>query len=88
MSTVQTDKAILKILSINLSRLKAESGWSYRDLEGMTGDSFMTIHAVVTGKSMPGAGVLSRLAEAFGVSVDSLLTAPSRREKEKAVSGR
>lgn len=70
---MQSDEKLLKIISANLSMLKDEHGYSIRDLADITGDSPMTLFNTLSGKHMPRSGVLIRMAEAFRVSVDSLL---------------
>lgn len=42
-----------------------------------------TIERIAKGKHMPGAGLLARLAEALGVTVDDLLSSPPRKKIEK-----
>lgn len=83
---MQPDKKLLEYISANLTRLKDERGLSYKAIADMTGDPVMTIHNAIIGKNMPGTGVLARLAEAFGVSVDELIQKPTRQRKvEKTV---
>lgn len=57
----------------NLKRLLGECGISQRELSRKTGDPIMTINDVVNGRTMPGAGILARIAEALSVSVDAIL---------------
>jgi transcriptional regulator with XRE-family HTH domain len=57
-----------------LDRLCRERGWTYRELSRRSGVSYQSISDIRLGKTRdPGATVLARLADALGVSVDTLL---------------
>lgn len=68
-----TDTEVKRRVSANLKRHLDRSGISQRELARRTGDPVTTLSGAITGKSVPGAGVLTRLASVFGVSVDALL---------------
>jgi len=72
MSTVN-DKTTRIVLAANIQKLMAARDWSVRELSRQTTDPVMTIHNTISGKSLPRAGVLTRIADAFGVTVDQLL---------------
>lgn len=72
MSTVTDDEA-KTTLSANVVRLMGERGWRQIDLANATGENEMTISNVCRGKHAPRAGLLQRIAEALGVSIDALL---------------
>jgi transcriptional regulator with XRE-family HTH domain len=59
----------------NLRRLRARQGLSLEKLANLSGVSRGMIGQVETGKSTPTVGLLSRLAEALGVELVSLLLA-------------
>lgn len=69
-----SDAEVKTRVSANLKRHLDRSGISQRELARRTGDPVTTISGAITGKSVPGAGVLTRLASVFGVSVDDLLS--------------
>lgn len=78
------DTETLKRISHNVSRLLAEREWTQAQLAAETEETEMNISRVVRGRNMPGAGLLSRIAEAFGVAVDDLLKPTSRFSKKTA----
>lgn len=80
MSTV-TDNEAKRNLSTNLRRMLAERDWSVRDLAERTGDPVMTLHDSISGKALPRGGVLTRLADAFSVRVDDLLSATKEKTR-------
>ena len=43
-----------------------------------------TIERIEKGINMPGAGLLARLAEALGVTVDALISPPSKKKLSRA----
>lgn len=58
----------------NLRRLRARSGLSLEKLAGISGVSRGMIGRIEMGRSTPTVGLLSRLAEALGVQLVSLIT--------------
>jgi transcriptional regulator with XRE-family HTH domain len=82
MSTV-TDQAAKSRVAENVSRLLEERKMSQQALANATGENKMMISRVVRGEHVPGIGLISRIAEAFGVSIDALLSDhPSRSHKK------
>lgn len=55
-----------------------------RWLADATDESAMRISLYVNGRKMPGAGVLARIAEALGVTVDDLLSRPTKNGRKKS----
>jgi transcriptional regulator with XRE-family HTH domain len=84
MSTVLTDTEAKTIIGENVSRFLAARGWSQAKLAVETKENEMTISRVVRGKNVPGAGLLSRIAEALNVSTEDLLRAPERKSRRTA----
>lgn len=82
MSTVLTDKQTLRNLSRNLRSLLESREMSQADLARASGEVEMQISRYVRGIQMPGAGVLSRLADALDVRADDLI-----REKNLVEAG-
>ncbi len=66
------DKVVLAVLSANLTMLLESKGWTIRELSSHTDDSISTLHGILSGKSLPRAGLLKRMADAFGITVDEL----------------
>ena len=72
MSRLRFDAAFLR-------RLRTSRGWKLRDLERRTGLSNAYLSQLETGRtSNPGINAVVALAEAFKVSVESLLSYPAR----------
>ena len=74
MSTVMTDEQTIKNIAENVARLLEEKGMSQAELARATKESEMNISRLVRGTNMPGAAMLSRVADALGVSVDYLIS--------------
>lgn len=72
-------------LSANITRLLKDRGWNQKELSERTEQTNATISRTVNGLNVPGAVVLSRIAEALDVSIDRLL-APPPAEKTLANS--
>lgn len=81
MSTV-TDQAAKSRVAENVARLLAEHGMSQQALANKTGENKMMISRVVRGEHDPGIGLISRIAEAFGMSIDELLSDQSRSKNK------
>jgi transcriptional regulator with XRE-family HTH domain len=70
-----TDRDIRRRIAENVTYYLEVRGLSRRDLAKKTGDSPSSIARVASGKHTAGAGVVVRVADALGVSVDRLLVA-------------
>lgn len=68
-----TDQDIRARIATNVARLLEVRGMSRRDLAKVTGDPHATIARVACGKHTAYTGVVVRVAEALGVTVDRLL---------------
>ena len=79
-----TDSEVLKNLSLNVQRLLADRQMSQSDLARKTGDPQPTISRMLRCQQMPNIAILSRIAEAFDVSLDRLVAAPQKLEKTSA----
>ena len=81
-----SDDQTLKNISTNLRRLLAAHEVSQNGLAREIEESPTRINQYVQGKKMPGAGVLTRIAEFFSVSTDELIghTVAKRRRKKSA----
>lgn len=71
-----TDYETLGNIAANLLRLLSEHDLSQNGLARDIGESPTRINQYAQGKKMPGAGVLSRIADRFGVSTDDLINPP------------
>lgn len=67
-----TDEQVKVNVAANLRRLLADRGLSQRQLAVLTGDNEMTISNACRGVHVPGAGIITRIAEALDVSTDRL----------------
>ena len=71
MQTVLTDEQALEAIAYNVRRYRGDR--SYSDVARISKTYRAPIVRGEKGRHMPGAGLLSRLAEALGVTVDDLL---------------
>lgn len=83
---VLTDEQTKRNIAANVSRLQGDL--SYGELArrcSLPTDRIYpsAIQRIARGESMPGAGLLARLAEALGVSVDDLISTPKRGSGKK-----
>lgn len=76
MSTVKSNEEVAANIRDNALRLLEEKGWSQRRLARETGDPHMSIVNVLSGEHTPNSGIVSRIAEALGVSMDALADTP------------
>lgn len=79
-----SDDQTKAVLADNIQHLMKVSGKSQRALARETKDPLMTINGIVRGKHMPGAGVLTRIAEALGTTVEKLLTSSRKKTRKSA----
>lgn len=68
-----TDKQALHRISRNMRRLREESGLSMAALAKKIGDYPTSIKRIEDELSMPGVGLLTRISEALGVTLNDLL---------------
>jgi transcriptional regulator with XRE-family HTH domain len=77
---VRRDREIAAIVAENVDRLRTMRDLSLRDLSKLTGDSVATLARVASVDSRDPyptrMGVIVRLAEALGVTVNALLIRP------------
>jgi transcriptional regulator with XRE-family HTH domain len=78
-----SDEMAKRVLAANIQARLATLGMSQRALARETGDALMTINGVVRGQHMPGAGLLTRIADALDTSIEGLLT-PRKRKSQKS----
>ena len=72
-----TDKEVSQAISRNVARLRGARSKYWLAKQAQT----TTIHVsrIERGLRVPGPGMLSRLAQALGVTVDTLLEAPKKK---------
>lgn len=70
---MQSDEQVKGNIAANVRRLLTARGWSQFDLSRKTGEKQPTINRICNGKNIPSAAILSRIAEAFDVSIDRLV---------------
>lgn len=83
---VLSDIDALANIAANLSRLRNGKSYSQLARECSTEEETAypaTIERIEKGRNMPGAGLLSRLAEVLGVSTDDMLADPPKRNPRK-----
>ena len=85
MSTVSDDETKHNIAA-NIRRLLTVRNQSQNGLANAIGESPTRINQYAQGKKMPGAGVLTRIAEEFKVSLDELISPPPAFRGRKKVS--
>ncbi len=76
-----TDEEARQVVSENLRRLRGER--TLLEVGRSCQTSAGAIQQIERGKRMPGAGLLTRLAATFGVSIDELMR-PARKTKKTA----
>jgi transcriptional regulator with XRE-family HTH domain len=79
---VVSDEDALKNIARNMARLRGEK--SYSDIARQVGTFPANISKIEKGEHMPGAALLSRIAEALGVTVDHLLRNGTDRKPRRA----
>jgi transcriptional regulator with XRE-family HTH domain len=86
MSTVLERNDALKLLSANLTREMQSRGWSIRELARKSKNTAMQVSRITRQENMPAGDVIARLAEALGVTIDSLFSieAPERKISSKS----
>lgn len=84
---MKTNEVVAANIRENALRLLDEKNWSQRQLARETGDPHMSIVNVLSGEHVPNSGIVSRIAEALGVSIDALVSTPAvakRKSKKTA----
>ena len=71
-----TDSQALRRIAANVKRLREEAGLSMRDLAARAHDYPSAVPRIEDAENMPGVGLLTRFAEALGVTVNDLLEEP------------
>ena len=84
MSTVITNDQAKVNIGANVSRILDQKEWSQSDLARATGENVMTISHLTRGARLPSAALLARVAEALGVTSESLLSEPPERLPKKS----
>lgn len=77
-----SDNEAKKRIATNLRRLRGEL--SYSEIARRAGTYPMAIQRIEKGDSMPGVGLLSRIAEALNCSIEEFLKLPSGKSKQSA----
>lgn len=90
MPAVLTDDEIQRNISANMTRILADTGKTQGDVARAIQEkgeelqaARMRVSRYATGKAMPGAGSLSRIAEALGVTADELMANPPKRPRPR-----
>lgn len=84
-----TDTKALENIARNLARFRGDRSYSAiaRDCTTPEEKAYpATIERIEKGRHMPGAGLLCRLAEALGVTVDALLSDPATQKKSRKLA--
>lgn len=85
MQAVTNQQAKVNIAA-NLLRLRGSKSYSQLARECSTDDETVypaTIERIEKARNMPGVGLLSRIAEALGVTVDTMLAEPRASDRKK-----
>lgn len=73
-----TDKQAMRRIAVNVKRLRTQKGLSMGQLARLIDDYPPAIKRIEDEQNMPGVGLLTRIAEALGVTVNDLLEAPEQ----------
>lgn len=76
MCTASTDEILRENIAINVKRRLELLGWSQVDLARKSGENQPTVNRICRGENLAGVGVLHRIAEAIGTSLDVLTAEP------------
>lgn len=74
-----SDETALRAISQNVTRLRGDRSKSWLARE--CGTYPINITRIESGENMPGAGLLSRLADALGVEIQDLLNLPAKKQR-------
>lgn len=77
-----SDEEAKKIIGANLKRLRGEL--SYSEIARRAGTYPMAIQRIEKGDSMPGVGLLTRIADALSCKVDDFLIQPGNKKQQTA----
>jgi transcriptional regulator with XRE-family HTH domain len=77
-----TDENALKHIAANVARLRGDRSLYWLAKEADTYPS--NIQRIERGETMPGAGLLSRIADALGVSMQALVDPPRNKHRRRA----
>lgn len=73
-----TDEQALKVVAHNVRRLRLERELSMAELARLADTYPSNIKRIEDRESMPGAGMLTRISEALGVTVNDLVSADGK----------
>lgn len=76
------DEEVLRNIARNMASLRGDR--TYSELSRQVGTYPANISNIEKGKHMPGAGLVSRLAEALGVTADYLIRHGSDKKSRRA----
>jgi len=77
-----SDQEAKKIIAVNLKRLRGEL--SYSEIARRAGTYPMAIQRIEKGDSMPGVGLLTRIADALNCKVDDFLKPTEKKTQQTA----
>lgn len=73
METISDDQSIDQLIAQRLKALRTERGWSLDELAKHSGVSRATLSRLENSEGSPTAGVLGKLASAFGMTISRLM---------------
>lgn len=82
-----TDEQIKRHVSANLQRILAEQDISPYRLAKDLGEPLNTMYRIVRGDNLAGAGILSRIADRLGTTVDELISQPEKNPPKSLNAG-
>lgn len=86
MESLADPETLKQALAANVVRLRKARGWSQEILAHRIGVSRVHLARVETGIYLPGCQFLFALADAFGVSTDTLRLTPIQAPVEKSLA--
>ena len=84
MQTVISEQRAKLNISENLQRLMKQCGLTQMQIAAKASISQPFVHKMLHGKILPNAAALRNVADALGVSTDTLLNDPPESEKKSA----
>ena len=79
-----TDQQALKVVAANLRRFRLDRGLSLAELARLADTYPSNIKRIEDRDSMPGIGMLTRIADALGVTVNDLLASSEKTFSQSA----
>jgi transcriptional regulator with XRE-family HTH domain len=82
--TIISDDDVKANISTNLKQLMVAKKISQRELSRRTGDAVTTLNGIIRGTTMPGSGLIARLAQALHVAPSRIIFVAKKKSRKRA----